>query len=114
MKVENLLVHSLPDRKVIPLHAQSLGRGDRMSPGAQAKGRMPGGNDPQDQEEPEATRASSCTALHDALSAAQTTHGPSQARCPAAGHPCSTLFSACHSLNSRSVVAFTDGCPAFH
>lgn len=48
MKGENLLVHSLLDRKVIPSHAQSLGRGDRMSPEAQAKGRMPGGNDPQD------------------------------------------------------------------
>lgn len=66
------------------------------------------------QEGPEATRASSCTALRDALSTARTTRGPSQARSPAAGHPCSTPFSACHSPNSWSVVAFTGRCPAFH
>lgn len=89
MKGENLRVHPLPDRKVIPSHTQSSGRGDRMSPEAQAKGRMPGGNDPQD---PRGARGSSFTALHDALSAARTTHGPSQARSPVLASPAPLCF----------------------
>lgn len=51
MKVESLPVPCLLDRRLLPSHTQNFGREDKMSPGAQAEERMPGGNDPQDPRE---------------------------------------------------------------
>lgn len=79
-----------------------------MAPGAQAEGRMPGGNDLQDPRGPETARASSCQ--WGAECCPDT--GPSQAWSTVAKHPRSVL--CLPYSDSRSVVAFTDERPAFH